>query len=62
MSYKLPVKITSTDIIAAILIMGGLYLKLQDKDGMVTAFITLIVGYYFGHKREYEKQLQHENT
>lgn len=43
-------KIEPTDVIAAIVILGGLALKFTGADGLVGSLLTAICFYYFGKK------------
>ena len=43
-------KLEPIDLIAIIVLVGGLYLKLKGCDGVVGSLITAIVFYYFGKK------------
>ena len=43
-------KISPADIIACLVILGGLALKFTGKDGLVGTLLTAIVFYYFGKK------------
>jgi len=47
-------KFEPADLIAVIVIVGGLYLKLSGADGVVGSLLTAIVFYYFGKKRFYD--------
>jgi hypothetical protein len=43
-------KIMPADIIACLVIIGGLALKFTGQDGLVGTLLTAIVFYYFGKK------------
>ena len=43
-------KITITDIVALILIIGAFFFLWFNRDGTFSGILTLIVGYYFGKK------------
>ena len=47
-------KIEPADVIAVIVIVGGLALKFTGADGLVGSLLTAIVFYYFGKKRFYD--------
>ena len=47
-------KLQPVDVIALVVIVGGLYLKLSGADGVVGSLLTAIVFYYFGKKRFYD--------
>lgn len=47
-------KLEPVDIVAFIVLVGGLILISLHIDGIVGGAVTLIVGYYFGHKRKKE--------
>ena len=43
-------KIRPRDIVAVIVIIGGLLLKFSGTDGLVGTLLTAIVFYYFGKR------------
>jgi len=43
-------KITITDIVAILLIIGAFVFLWFNRDGTFSGILTLIVGYYFGKK------------
>ena len=43
-------KINPADIIACLVIIGGLALKFTGQDGLIGTLLTAIVFYYFGKK------------
>ena len=43
-------KFEPADIVAALLIVGGLFLKYHGADGTVTALLSAISFYYFGQR------------
>ena len=47
-------KVEPADIIAVVVIVGGLALKFTGADGLVGSLLTAIVFYYFGKKRFYD--------
>jgi hypothetical protein len=48
---KLNIKdISIADIIALMIIGGGLYLMSQGINGTVSIVLTMVVGFYFGNK------------
>lgn len=47
-------KLEPVDIIAIICIVGGFILMACHIDTVVGGVVSLIAGYYFGHKREKE--------
>jgi len=46
------IDIKPIDVISLVILIGCFILIALGKDGFVAATITLIVGYYYGHKRE----------
>jgi len=42
--------INSTDIVALVIIIGGIILKLKGADGTVGLLLTTVAFYYFGKK------------
>ena len=49
-------KLNPADIIALVVIVGGLALKFTGADGLVGTLLTAIVFYYFGKKGVYDNQ------
>lgn len=45
-------KITPADVIALVIIIGGLLLKFSGADGIVGTMLTAICFYYFGKKSQ----------
>jgi len=43
-------KFEPTDIIALVVVLGGLALKFTGSDGLVGSLLTAIVFYYFGKR------------
>lgn len=43
-------KLQATDIIALVIITGGIILKLCGADGLVGTLMTAVVFYYFGER------------
>jgi hypothetical protein len=43
-------KINSTDVLALVLIVGGLILKGFGVDGVIDSILIAIASLYFGHK------------
>lgn len=53
---KMPLsKFKAIDIIAIIVIVGGLILKFSGADGLVGTLLTMVVFFYFGKKEVYDK-------
>jgi hypothetical protein len=50
-------KLEPADLIAIIVIVGGLALKFRGADGLVGSLLTAIVFYYFG-KRSFKNDKQ----
>ena len=48
--HALLMKFTPPDIIALIVIVGGLILKFSGADGVVGTLLTVVVGFYFGRR------------
>jgi len=46
------------DVIAGVVLIGGIYLLSRGVDSYVTAMITLILGYYFSKRVFEEKQTE----
>jgi hypothetical protein len=53
---KLSEKVEPVDLIAVICIIGGFILMACHIDTVVGGIVSLIAGYYFGHKRERENE------
>jgi len=51
---KFSEKIEPVDLIAIVVLVCGFTLMALHIDSVVGAAITLIIGYYFGHKRKNE--------
>jgi len=49
-------KFTPPDLIAIIVIIGGLILKLKGADGIVGSMLLGVCFYYFGKKGNFIKQ------
>jgi len=49
-------KIQPRDIVALVVIAGGLALKFTGADGTVGTLITAIVFYYFGKRMSYDNK------
>lgn len=43
-------KFTPRDLVAIIIVVGGLWLKFSGADGLVGTMLTAIVFYYFGKR------------
>ena len=51
-------KLEAVDVIALTILLFCFILKANGADGGVTTTIAMIVGYYFGHKRQLEIKAQ----
>lgn len=49
-------KLEAVDIISAIGLTGCIILLAMGRDSFVAATITMIIGYYYGHRRKKENQ------
>lgn len=43
-------KLTPRDVVALVVVIGGLWLKFSGADGVVGTLLTAIVFYYFGKR------------
>ena len=51
-------KIEAIDIIALVVIVGGLFLKFTGADGVVGTLLTTVVLFYFGKKEVFDKAVE----
>lgn len=55
-------KLEAIDIIAIIVIVGGLLLKFTGADGVVGTLLTTVVLFYFGKKEVYDKEVARKKS
>lgn len=55
-------RIEAIDIIALVVIAGGLFLKFSGADGVVGTLLTTVVLFYFGKKELYDKAVERKET
>ena len=55
-------KLEAIDIIALVVITGGLFLKFCGADGVVGTLLTVVVMFYFGKKEVYDKVIARKET
>ena len=55
-------KIEAIDLIALVVIVGGLILKFTGADGVVGTLLTTVVLFYFGKKELYDKARDRKET
>ena len=55
-------KFEPADIIALVVVIGGLALKFTGADGLVGSLLTAIVFYYFGKKRFYDNEQNNQSS
>lgn len=55
-------KLEPIDLIALVVIVGGLILKFSGADGVVGTLLTAVVMFYFGKKELYDKVIARQET